>query len=313
MAESAVDIAVIVLTAIGIVANVTALVSKLLKDFSNPKLWKYFLLVLDVSHIIIGVGLVLFWSYYKTGIRSICEASGFFLLLGVFESVCAFLIAGIILLCIQNPGKSEQLSNFHRNVFLFIFTPQILISITLSCLPNIPMEIFDKVSPYTVDCFPIRNKSDHGSAYGALIVCLWWVVLVAATICCFISALKLLKFNNRINSSQPNVWQSQLVNQGKTTQKIILFQETIWICALLLTTIVVYADNTILKPETWIVMTTFSILTIANGAFSNFGNIMWGTCCCRSSQAVEEPRRKLKKLELIRIEVGIPIIKRKAI
>ncbi|OWF45670.1 uncharacterized protein LOC110456731 [Mizuhopecten yessoensis] len=297
------ELGLLTLALVGFTANLLTLLYKVSREFSLPKLWKYALLTIDIAHLFVGVGLILFFVFQKTSASEVCSAAGFFVQFGIFDSVCGFLTAGIILLGIYNPGKSSQISSFHRNVFLVVVIPQKIISILLSILPVIPIEFFTTIASHTVTCFKISKPGDTGDKFGILIFFIIWIALCLATITFVISAVKNWKgFNNRIHSASPNVWQAQLLQHGKTLLKFLLFEDCVWLVVLVIVTSTVYSGGEDEQSATWTVYITLGVVTIIHWVVSVIQCAMWTSCCCKSSTAVEETHRKLKRLDLIKIE-----------
>lgn len=306
MAETgdSIGIAVFVLTGIAISLNVTSIFIKLCKEFPTPRLWKYAWFYQDVTSLILCIGLVLFGIYTYVNVQTVCDITGFFLLFGLFEVLFSHLTSCVILLFIQNPGKPTSLSKFHRNAVIIITAPEIILAAIVSFLPYTSNDLFNTDVPFDVICFPIRNTGNSGSAYGILLLSLLWLILVTTGVFDVISVLKVWTFYNRVNSAQNNVWQTQLLHQGKSAIKISIFNHILCFLLILIITITVYSDIPAFENNrTWIVMTSLAVSAIIHGVFSNISDIMWTSCCCRDNSTVKEPHRKLKKLELVRIEV----------
>ncbi|CAG2243691.1 unnamed protein product [Mytilus edulis] len=118
-----------------------------------------------------------------------------------------------------------------------------------------------------------------------------------------IDAVKLWKgFSNRIHSASPNVWQAQLVSQGRQIQKILIIEIFVWIITLLVLTVINYKNTSKSLSASAAALILLDIATIIHGVLTNIGNSMWSICCCTSSQTIEETHRKLKQLELVRLE-----------
>jgi len=148
-----IEITVFTLSVIGLVVNLTSLIYKVVRPFSLPKLWKYSLVSLDTAHIFLGIGLIQYLFLKITSSEIICKLIGFFIQFGLLDCVSGYLITSIILLCIYNPGKSSDLSSFHRNVFLIISIPQKIISIILSFLPLQSATMYNNIySTYCYQC-----------------------------------------------------------------------------------------------------------------------------------------------------------------
>ncbi|XP_045175037.2 uncharacterized protein LOC123536166 isoform X2 [Mercenaria mercenaria] len=298
-----IGIVLFVLAIFAAILNVLSIVYKLCKDFTTPKLWKYSLLYQDTAYCCLSLGLLVFFIYSFGADTSVCDAAGFFLLFGIVQCLLSYITTGIILLSIQNPGKSSSISNFHRNIFIVIVTPEIIIGCLLSSLPYISDRLFNTDLPFDIACFPIRDHGQQGAAYGTLLVAICWIVVIAIAVCDVIIALKLWKFNNRIHSAQNNVWQAQLIVQGKILVIVLLIEHVVCIVVILTTTLSIYVNVDIFSNnKTWIVMTSLAVSVIVHGVVSNICNVMWTSCCCRDNSAVKEPHRKLKKLELLNIE-----------
>lgn len=301
--NDSVEIVIFVISIIAIILNLISIVFKLCKDFTNPKLWKYALLYQDIAFICLSAGLLQFCVNLFVDVKQLCDATGFSLLFGIFQCLLSYLTTGVILLSIQNPGKSSSISSFHRNLFIVIVLPEIVIGATLSFLPYVSDKLFNTDVDFDVACFPIRDHGKQGSSYGTLIVVLWWLILVAVVTSDVILVLKLWKFHNRVNSAQNNVWQTQRIYQGKTLVKLSIFEHILLLLLILITTVSIYTDLSFFKSNnTWIVMTSLAVSAILHGILSNIGDVMWTTCCCRDNSAVKEPHRKLKKLELLQVE-----------
>lgn len=302
--NDSIGIALFVFAILAAISNIVSIVLKSCKDFTNPKLWKYSLLYQDVAYTCLSIGLLLFFVDLYNDVPVVCDAAGFFLLFGIIQCLLSYLTTGIILLSIQNPGKSSSISSFHRNVYIVIVTPQVIIGFVLSVLPYLSDGLFDTDIEFDILCFPIRDHGKQGAAFGTLLVVIWWLIIIAFVVCDVIIVLKLWKFHNRINSAQNNVWQAQLIAQGKILVIISVFEHVICAFSTLTTTLTLYVDVAIFKNNnTWIVMTSLALSVIVHGVVSNICNVMWTSCCCRDSSSVKEPHRKLKKLELLSIEV----------
>ncbi|XP_060564613.1 uncharacterized protein LOC132723836 isoform X2 [Ruditapes philippinarum] len=301
--NDSIGIVLFVLAIIAVISNVLSVVLKLFKDFTNPKLWKYSLIYQDLANSCLSVGLVLFFIYQHVDESSVCDAAGFFLLFGITQCLLSYITTGIILLSIQNPGKSSSISNFHRNIVIVIVSPEVILGCILSCLPYVSDELYDKNLPYDISCFPIRDHGKQGAAYGTLLIVVWWLIIIALCVCDVIIVLKLWKFNNRINTAQNNVWQAQLITQGKVLVIACVIEHAINILVIFTTTLAIYVNVDAFKNnKTWMVVTSLVVSVIVHCVVSNICNMMWTSCCCRDNSAVKEPHRKLKKLELINIE-----------
>lgn len=297
-------IVVFVISSIACALNVALIFVKLFKEFVIPKLWRYSLLYQNVAFLALSVGLVLVSLSIYRHQETLCHAAGFFLIFGLFLTSLSFLTTGIILLSIQNPGKPSSLTKFHRNVVLVILIPEVIISAVISILPFVSDALYDKSVDFDVTCLPLRDHGQQGAAYGTLLVVIWWVIVIAVGVCDIIIGLKLWKFNNRINSAQNNVWQSQLISQGKTLIKFLLIDHVFYVLVILATTLSVYVDHDIFKSnQSWITLTSLALTSVFHGLLSSVADVMWTACCCRNNGAVKEPHRKLKKLELMKVEV----------
>lgn len=297
-------IAVFVLTGIAIILIITSILIKLFRNFETPKLWKFSWLYQDIANFVLCLGLVFFAVYTEKPKKTLCDTTGFLLLYGIFLVLLSHLSACVILLCIQNPGKSTYLSKFHRNVVIIITTPQIIFGSLLSLLPYVSKALFNTDVIFDVICFPIIHNAETGSTYGIVLIVFFWIILLATFVCDVISVLKLWKFYNRVNSAHNNVWQSQLLSQGKSVIKSAIVEHIICFVLVLIITVTIYLESTELaNNRTWIVMTSLAVSAIVRGVLSNISDVMWASCCCRDSGAVKEPHRKLKKLELLKIEV----------
>ena len=293
------EIPVFTLAFIGLIINLISLLYRVVRSFTLPKLWKYSLVSIDAAHIFLGSGLLLQLVYKIVDNEKVCESIRFLLQFGLFDCVSGYLIASVILLCIYNPGKSSHLSSFHRNVFLVIFIPQKILSIILSLLPILPVSIFNQTRINAVTCFRLSQPGEKGFSFGLFEICITWLCIIVALICCIIGAVKLSKgISNRIHSASPNVWQAQLISQGRHYQKILIIEIFFWIITLLIVTGITYKS----KSLSVAVLVVLGVTTVIHGIITNIGNTMWSLCCCTSSQSVEETHRKLKQLELVRLE-----------
>lgn len=289
---------------IAVLCNFVSVGVKLCKEFAHPKLWKYSLLYQNLASVCLAVGLLLFSVNLNVNDKTVCSATGFFLLFGIIQGLFSHLTTSIILLSIQNPGKPSSISYFHRNICIVIVVPEIILGGLLSFLPFVSNGIFNRGVDYDVECFPVRDHGKQGAAYGTILVVLWWLTLTATVVCDIIIILKLWKYNNRISTAQNNVWQTQLIIQGKSLVKFLVLEHLVIFAVLLATTLSVYLGPDIFKNSaTWVVMVTLAVWAFIHGVLSSIGDIMWTTCCCHDNSAVKEPHRKLKKLELLKIEV----------
>lgn len=287
---------------IGLVINLISIVYKFIGAFTIPKVWKYTLLLLDISHVFIGFGLSFYFVYNRTIYADLCKAFGFLLLFGIYDVVCGLLTSGVTLLCVQNPGSSTSLSKLHKTILILTVTPQKVVIFILCLLTVFNSPIFDADSQYSITCVPVRRADETGAALSILIFCLlWFVVCLTVTF----SIINLLKFRkaNRVFSSSSNIWQSQISGQGKLLQKLLIVDELFIIIVIVFVTYYGFQFMEDSATPTWVTMVSLGVTTVIHGIVSNFGNIMWNSCCCRANQKVEEPHRKLKKLELIKIEV----------
>lgn len=296
-------LALLVTAILAFVTNSASISVKLCKEFSTPKLWKLSLLHQDAAYLALSTGLTLIGVYLQDEHAPLCRASEFFLIFGLIQCSLSFVNTGIILLSFQNPGKPSSVSGFHRNVAIALVTPGVVLSAIIATLPYVSADLFDSGLGYDVTCLPVRDKEKNGSTYGLLIIALLWILSAITLTCDIILVLKLWKFNNRINSAQNNVWQTQLLLQGKLLVKFSAVDHVVLVIVLVVTTVGIYSSEVTLSEKgTWIVLTALAADGLIHGLLSNVNNVMWTTCCCRDTGAVKEPHRKLKKLELIQIE-----------
>jgi hypothetical protein len=87
----------------------------------------------------------------------------------------------------------------------------------------------------------------------------------------------------------------------------LIIEILFWVVVLLVVTVINYRNISKSKTESTAALITLGVATIFHGIVTNIGNSMWSICCCTSSQTVEETHRKLKQLELVRLEVSIYI------
>ncbi|KAL5009081.1 hypothetical protein ScPMuIL_014662 [Solemya velum] len=240
-------------------------------------------------------------SFGRTSLSGLCRAYGFLLLFGLHDVVCGLLTSSVALLCVQNPGSSTRLSKLHRTLLLLTVTPQKVVIVTLCLLTVFDTPLFDASSPFSIACFPVRRADETGTALSILIFCLLWLLLCLTVVCSIINLLKLRKAN-RVFSSSSNIWQSQFSGQGKVLQKFLLVDEVLVLIVIIIITYYGFQFVDDSSTPTWVTMVSLGLTTVLHGTVSNFGNIMWNSCCCRANQKVEEPHRKLKKLELVKIE-----------
>ena len=301
-----VEIAIVILSSLAAVSHCVSVALKLCQDYKIPKLWKYSFLFTNIAHGFLVTGILLVYVSVHVSSKALCDAAGFFLLFGVSECLLSLLTNGIILLAIQHPGKTTDLSTFHRNFLLFAIIPQVVIGAVLNFIPYTTDKLFDTSRASGASCILIRDLEKQGSLYGLGLVILWWIIVVTTSVLHVILVLKLWKFNNRINSAHYNVWQAQFVSQCKTHEKFLLAGVVIYLCVLVTLSVSVYSKSRLISvDQTWIFITSLAVAAILHGVIANVSDVMWTSCCCRGGNAVEEPHRKLKKLELLKIEVGI--------
>jgi hypothetical protein len=59
-----------------------------------------------------------------------------------------------------------------------------------------------------------------------------------------------------------------------------------------------------LTPQ-WVVMVAVAVVTLLHAGVSGVQLVLWGSaCCCQAGQRSKEPYQRLKKLELIKVEVS---------
>ncbi|WAR19649.1 hypothetical protein MAR_001487 [Mya arenaria] len=301
--DDTLTVVLFLISSFALVLNILSSIVKLCRDFSNPKLWRYSLLYQNIAYCFLSIGLIALCAFLYFDVKQLCDTAGFCLLFGLFQTSLAYLTTGIILLSIQNPGKPSSLTKFHRNVVIVIIAPEVVIGAVIASLPFVSSALFDTNDDFDVTCFPVRDHGQQGAAFGTLLVAIWWIILAAIIICDIILVLKLWKFNNRVNSAQNNVWQSQLIAQGKTLIKVLLIDHIAFVLVILSITVAIYVDLTFFKVnQTWIVTTSLALTSTLHGVLSNVTDVMWTACCCRYGGVVKEPHRKLKKLELMKIE-----------
>ena len=302
--DSFVEYLVVCITAIGQAANLISIVYKCTREFDIPKLWKLALLTIDFAYLFLGVGHILFYIYLKTELDGLCKAAGFFVQFGIFDVVCGYLTAGIILLGIYNPGKSTKLSAFHKGVFLVLIIPQKVIALILSILPTVPIAYFTDSVTQAVACYKISRSGESADKFGYLIWFIIWVSVLVAILTVIIGLLKHCKgLNNRIHAASPNVWQTQVVSQGKVIQRFLLVEDVVLIAVILLCCGAVYTGST--DDGTWIFYISLAASSLFHGLVGTVQGIMWTSCCCKKSTAVDNTHRKLKRLDLVKIDVSI--------
>ncbi|XP_041353087.1 uncharacterized protein LOC121371340 [Gigantopelta aegis] len=293
----------ITLTAIGTLANMISIAAKLLLKFALPDTWKYIIALLDISHLFLGLGLALLLTYVNNGINNFCHSAGFFILFGVLDTLFTYFLSAIILMFIQNPERLSGYSSYRKWPIPTLIIPQKIIFIFLSFIPLLPMTYFEHQTPFPIACFPLQNANTSGAGYGAVIVVLFWMMVISSMVLSLVCALRLWKSaKGRIHASSPNIWQLMMLGQGKTFQKFLLLEQMIWIVVLFMVTIVLYTNSAKRVVPQWIIIIAFSVLITLHAIFSNIQTILWSTLCCKTKQQAKEPHQKLKKLELLKIE-----------
>ena len=295
----------ITFTVIGILANMISIAAKLFLRFALPNTWKYIIVFLDTSHLSLGLGLALLLIYVNNGVTNFCHGAGFFMLFGLLDTMFAYFLSSVILMFIQNPERLSGYSTYTKWPIPTMLVPQKIICIILSFIPLLPISYFELQTPFPIACFPLQNANTTGAGYGAVIVVLFWMMVISSMVMSLVCALRLWKSaKGRIHASSPNIWQLMMLGQGKTFQKFLLMEQMIWIVVLFMVTIVLYTNSAKRVVPQWIIIIAFSVLITLHAIFSNIQTILWSTLCCKTKQQAKEPHQKLKKLELLKIEVG---------
>ncbi|XP_046364769.2 uncharacterized protein LOC124140967 [Haliotis rufescens] len=294
----------IMFTVVGVVLNFASALVKLLLKFAMPHTWKLSCLLLDVSHFILGLGLALLLCYIRFQAESLCKAAGFFLMVGVLDSVSVYLISNVIILFVQYPEKLSGYSHYPKWTIPAMLVPEKAFTLLLALFPFLPIHYFnDNDDPYVITCLPVRETNAKGAGYGAALMFISWIVLSIAVIVCMVTTFRLWKSSGgRIHASSPNIWQMMMLSQGKTYQRFLLLEQLVWMVVLFMTTVIIYTNTSRLLVPQWIAVVALSVSTFFHAVLSNIVTILWSTLCCRTKQQTKEPYQKLKKLELLKIE-----------
>ncbi|KAK6180858.1 hypothetical protein SNE40_008834 [Patella caerulea] len=291
------------LTVLGIIGNLLSLLLKVCLKFVIPPTWKTAIFLGDVANVFLGIGLSLFLSHASNQSLGVCNAAGFFMLFAILDCLTAGLLSVVILQYIQNPVKISHFSNYSKGLMFILIIPPKLIAICIAFLPHIPVNYFNTSFSYSISCFPLREAGVTGSEFGAIVFVLLWIILAVSVGLCISCAFKLWRSSlGRIHASSPDLWQTQLLGQGKTFQKFLLLEQTIWVISLFLLTLILYTNTTHLLVPQWIVFVTLSVVTTLHCIFSHLQTALWSTLCCSANRKSKEPYQRLKKLQLIRVE-----------
>lgn len=304
---STVEIVVLALTAFSVFATLVFLVTRLCCKYVVPGAWRLSLILQDVANLLLGFGLLLFLAYLGTSARGLCSAAGFFTLLGLLDSACVLGFTAISLLFLQNPGKLGQLSTFRKSWIVVFVVPEKLVVFLLALMPVTPISYFDTVSPYPVACFPVRQEGGKGAAFGAILFFILWVLEILGIILSVVCAFRLWKSNNsRIHASSPNLWQMEKIGQGRALQKMLLLEQLCLLVATFTLTVVLYTYSGESRTPQWVVMVTVAVVTVLHACLCGVQLVLWSSaCCCQGNQNSKEPYQRLKKLELIKVEVSL--------
>ncbi|XP_076442491.1 uncharacterized protein LOC143281259 [Babylonia areolata] len=302
-----VEIALLALTAFSMVATLVFLFTRFLTNYVVPEAWRLSLILQDVSHLALGSGLVFLLAYVGTGVRGLCSAAGFFLLLGLLDSACMLALTTVSLLFLQNPGKLGQLSTFRKAWVLAVVVPEKVLVLVLALVPVTPVDYFDTDSPYPVACFPVRQEGGKGAAFGAILFFILWLLEVLGLVLTVLCGFRLWKtHNSRIHASSPNLWQTEKIGQGRSLQRMTLVEQLALLAVTLVLTVVLYTNSAEELTPQWVVMLSVAVLGLLHAGLCGLQMVLWSSACCGCCQAQQqkskEPYQRLKKLELIKVE-----------
>lgn len=303
---SDVERAVLVLTALGTCGSLMLLFTRLRVKYVIPESWRLTLALHDTSVLLLALGLAFFLAYLASAISGLCSAAGFFFLFGLMDSAAMLSLVAVALLFLQNPGKPGQLSSFRKSWILVFVLPEKVVLFVLVLMPTTPIDYFEAASDVPVACFPVRQDGEKGAAYGAILFFILWVLLVLGLVLSGLCAFHLWKSNNsRIHASSPNLWQIEKIGQGRAMQKMLLMEQLLLLMVCFVVTVVVYTQKGHTVPPQWVVVVSMTVLPVVHVGVGGVQVVLWTSlCCCRRKETAKEPHQKLKKLELIRVEVS---------
>lgn len=305
-ALASLDVVVYTFAAIGLVGNILSFGYKILRTIHVPHLWKYCICLLDFSNACLGIGLFLFLSNHSQVLNS-CNVAQVFLLFGLLDTVCNLFIFDIILLVCPRTTKSSDTSKSQLCALIWTIGPQKVIFIILACLPLTRSSFFHNDAVYYITCLPLQRPNEGGSSYTVILLVISWIISLASATLAIINSAKIcLAYRNRVHTLSSNQIEAESYKEGKFLQAALFLEHIIWIICLLLISIVLYTDAFDSASAKWGLYLCLGTCAMYNGLMSNVGNGLWSNlCCCGNNQGSVDDHRKLKKLELLRVDVSI--------
>lgn len=296
-----------IFTSFGIMSCFLSLLFKLSKGLPIPKLWKYSICLLDSSALFLGIGLIIHLVVLiqqGTAPRFLILASASLMLFGYMDGLCSFLTFQTILLFVQNPRKVTSTTNYQLGSSIIVFTGIKLACLLLSVLPVIPNGDYFNVTFYSL--LPLHWPEEHGGTYSVLLVICFWLVIFATFAFSIIGMIKSQRFTSLVNSATEDVWQISAIGQGRLLHQLLLFQQFVYMIVSILITKVLFRSrhqHELDNVDRHVAMVTISLHILIHGIVSNTENVVWTkNTCCRNQNGVSQDSRRLKRLELLRME-----------
>ena len=298
-----------IFTSLGIMSCFISLLFKLSKGLPIPKLWKYSICLLDSSALFFGIGLIMHLIVLiqqGTAPRFLTLASSSLMLFGYLDGLCSFLTFQTILLFVQNPRKVTSTTNYQLGSSIIVFTGIKLACLLLSVLPVIPNGDYFNVTFYSL--LPLHWPEEHGGTYSVLLVICFWLVIFATFVFSLIGVIKTQRFTSLVNSATEDVWQISAIGQGRLLHRFLLFEQSVYMVVSILITKVLFRSrhqHKLDNADRHVAMVMISLYLFIHGIVTNVENVVWTkNTCCKNQKGVSQESRRLKRLELLRMEVS---------
>ncbi|GFO27475.1 leucine-rich repeat serine/threonine-protein kinase 2 [Plakobranchus ocellatus] len=301
--DATLNLALTVMSAVGVAGCSMGVVSKLTFRYVIPVAWKCCLWLADAACLALSLGLLLISRYVAGAGKETCMAGGFFTLFGILDLVSSLTLTGFTFCLIQSPAKMSQLSTFRWSLFLGIVLPQKAVVLLLSALPVMPLDYFDRESPYPLACFPIRQEGDEGATFGAILFFIVWIVLLIGIVLVIVLSVRYWAGpDTRVHASSPSLWQMQKMEQARTHHKFTLLETGLCSASVLLLTVVVYTNTPTTAPPQWVTFMVLAALALVHVVVGVAHFVIWSVLCGDGAGQKKEPHHRLKQLQLIRTD-----------
>lgn len=262
---------------------------------------------MDSSALFLGIGLIMHLIvllHQGAAPRFLTLASASLMLFGYMDGLCSFLTFQTILLFVQNPRKVTSTTNYQLGSSIIVFTGIKLACLLLSVLPVIPNGDYFNVTFYSL--LPLHWPEEHGGTYSVLLVICFWLVIFATFVFSLVGVIRSQRFTNLVNSATEDVWQISAIGQGRLLHRLLLFEQFLYMVVSILITKVLFRSRHQQELDNFdrhVAMVMISLYIFIHGIVTNVENIIWiKNTCCNKQNVVSQESRRLKRLELLRME-----------